>query len=447
MENQVLIFTAIGVGIILLSVLVFILVKKIKYKYFLNTLKLRVLEVKLIQKFENEKKENWAQEINLSGQLISILANLKVPFSFEVAVNYLGEEIGFYVAVPSDSIQFTMRQIQGLWSDAQVEEIEDYNIFNNQGSSVGAFLRQKQNAVLPIRTFEEAQVDTFLPILSNLSKIETIGEGISLQILIKPAPSSFKKTFFGVLENLKKGKKIQDAIKVEGAGISFNDIKLALNPESDADKAKKAEEKIVIDEETIKAVEKKLSKPLFSVDIRLVVSTPSQSRSEEVLNSFMGSFDQFSAPFRNEFKFIKPRNQSNFIFKYIFREFDNNQSMILGTDELISIFHFPTSLTEIPRVKWLKSREMSPPSNLSKNGVLIGKSVFRKEEKQVFISEEDRRRHIYVVGQTGTGKSTLLKNMASSDIVNGKGVAIIDPHGDFIDDILALIPKDRHDDV
>jgi Helicase HerA, central domain len=447
-ENQVLIYSFIGFVLVSASILIFIIVKKIRYKYFLNTLKLRVLEVKLIKKSETENnKEAWAQEINLSGQLISILANLKVPFAFEVSVNYLGEEIGFYVAVPGDSIQFTMRQIQSLWPDAQVEEIEDYNIFNNQGSSVGAFLKQKQNASLPIRTFEEAQVDTFLPLLSNLSKVEVVGEGISLQVLIKPAPRTFKKAFSGVLRSLKKGEKFEDAIKTVSPLIGFGDVMSALNPETPEEKAKKAEDKMVIDEETIKAVEKKLSKPLFSVDVRIVVSTPSKARSEEVLNSFMGSFDQFSAPLRNEFSFIKPRNQNNFLFKYIFREFDDNQSMILGTDELISIFHFPTSLTEVPRIKWLKSREVAPPSNLSKDGVLIGKSVFRKEEKKVFISEEDRRRHVYVVGQTGTGKSTLLKNMASSDIADGKGVAIIDPHGDFIDDILALIPKNRHDDV
>lgn len=448
MENQVLFYSFISFVLVSSSILIFIVLKKIRYKYFLNTLKLRVLEVKLLKKFETDNnKDVWAQEINLSGQLISILANLKVPFAFEVSVNYLGEEIGFYVAVPGDSIQFTMRQIQGLWPDAQVEEIEDYNIFNNQGSSVGAFLKQKQNASLPIRTFEEAQVDTFLPLLSNLSKVEVVGEGISLQVLIKPAPSSFKKSFSGVLRSLKKGEKFEDAIKTVSPLIGFGDVMSALNPETPEEKAKKAEEKMVIDEDTIKAVEKKLSKPLFSVDVRIVVSTPSQARSEEVLNSFMGSFDQFSAPLRNEFKFIKPRNQNNFIFKYIFREFDDNQSMILGTDELISIFHFPTSSTEIPRIKWLKSREVAPPANLSKDGVLIGKSVFRKEEKKVFISEEDRRRHVYIVGQTGTGKSTLLKNMASSDIADGKGVAIIDPHGDFINDILALIPENRHDDV
>jgi hypothetical protein len=428
------------------GIVAFIIVKKIKHKYFLDVLKLKLLSIKLVQKFEKGEKEDWAKEINLSGQLTSILVNLKVPFTFETAVNYIGEEIGFYVAIPGDSMQFAMRQIQGLWPDSQIEEIDDYNIFNNQGFSTGVFLKQKDNSVLPIRTFEEAQLDTFLPILSNLSKIEALGEGAALQIMVKPAQSSFKKNALRVLDKLKKGKKFEEALKTESLGLTFKDIRHALGFEAEKQK-NQPEEKTIIDEEAIKAIEKKLSKPIFSVNARLIVSAPSQFRAEELLNSLVGSFDQFSSPLRNEFKFNKPRNQKDFIFKYIFREFDENETMMLGTDELTSIFHLPTSVTEIPRIKWLKFREVPPPSNLLKEGVLIGKSIFRKEERPVYISEDDRRRHVYVVGQTGTGKSTLLKNMAISDVVSGKGLAVIDPHGDFIEDVLDLIPKERYEDV
>ena len=427
------------------GILSFIFFKKIKHKYFLDAMKLKVLSIRLVKKSDQTEKDAWIKEVNLSGQLISILVNLKSQFSFEVAVSYIGEEIVFYVSVPGDSIQFTMRQIQSLWPDAQIEEVDDYNIFNSQGFSSGLFLKQKNNVVLPIRTFEEAQIDTFLPILSNLSKIEALGEGAALQFMIKPASSVFKKNSLRVLEKLKKGKKFDEAIKAESSFITFKDIKRALNPETE--KKKEETEKMVVDEDTIKAIEKKLSKQVFLVNVRLVVSAPSQSRAEEMLDSLSGSFDQFSAPLRNELKLNKPRNQSDFIYKFIFREFDNSQTMTLGTDELTSLFHLPTSTTEIPRIKWLKFREVAPPSNLSKEGVLIGKSVFRKEEKLVYMGEDDRRRHIYMVGQTGTGKTTLIKNMAVSDIENGKGIAIIDPHGDLIEDVLALIPKNRHNDV
>ena len=202
-----------------------------------------------------------------------------------------------------------------------------------------------------------------------------------MQFMIKPASSVFKKNSLRVLEKLKKGKKFEEAIKVETPFITFKDIKQVISPE---DKNKDQNEKIIVDDDTIKAIEKKLSKQVFLVNVRLVVSAPSQFRAEEMLDSLSGSFDQFSAPLRNELKLNKPRNQSDFIYKYIFREFDNGQTMTLGTDELISLFHLPTSTTEIPRIKWLKFREVAPPSNLSKEGVLIGKSVFRKE-KNLFI--------------------------------------------------------------
>ncbi|MCL5017515.1 MAG: type IV secretion system DNA-binding domain-containing protein [Patescibacteria group bacterium] len=410
----------------------------------MDALKLRLLSIKLAKKYEKAEKDDWVKEVNLSGQLVSILVNLKVPFSFESAVNYIGEEIFFYVAVPGDSMQFVMRQIQGLWPDAQVEEVDDYNIFNNAGFSTGVYFKQKQNSVLPIRTFEEAQTDTFLPILSDLSKIESLGEGVALQVLIKPGPKQFKKNALRVIEKLKKGKKFEDAIKVESVAITMKDIDRAFNPQKNK---KESTEPLIVDEEAVKVIEKKLSKPIFSVNVRLIVSAPSQFRAEEMLSGLVGSFDQFSAPLRNELKPNKPRNQSDFIFKYIFREFDDGQAMTLGTDELTSIFHLPTSLTEIPRVKWIKFHEVPPPSNLPKEGVLIGKSIFRKEERMVYISEEDRRRHIYVIGQTGTGKSVLIKNMADSDVLSGKGFAIIDPHGDLVDDILDLIPENRRDDV
>ena len=113
----------------------YIVAKKIRHKYFLDALKLKLLSVKLARKYEKSEKDDWAKEINLTGQLASILVNLKVPFSFESAVNYIGEEIFFYVAIPGDSMQFVTRQIHGLWPDAQVEEVDDYNIFNNTGFS------------------------------------------------------------------------------------------------------------------------------------------------------------------------------------------------------------------------------------------------------------------------------------------------------------------------
>ena len=417
--------------------------KRTHRRYFLETLKLRILLIKLPQRLDKETKEDHPKEINLTGQLISELSNLKIPFALEVAVHNIGEEIHFYVGVPNTAIQFATRQIQGLWNDASIEEVDDYNIFNHQGVSQGVFLKQKETYVLPIRTYEETGADTFLPIISNLTKIQELGEGAAIQVLIKPAPKDFKKSATNFIYNLKKGAKLEDVLHASKM-ISLEDIQKALKG------AKPGEEqgaKPILDEETIKALEKKLAKQIFSVNIRLVVSAPSQSKADELLESLAGSFDQFEAPLRNGIRAIKPKSQRDFIFKFIFRQFDDKERMVLGTDELVSLFHLPTSLTETPKIKWLKTREAPPPAILPKEGTLVGESSYRGEQRPVFITDEDRRRHLYVIGQTGTGKSNLMINMVISDIRRGKGAAIIDPHGDLIDEVLGLIPEERKNDV
>lgn len=436
-------FIVVIVAVFLIGLAAYFVFKRAQKARFFAVLKLKTLVIRLPQKLEKEDKDAWLKEMSLSSQLMGILANLKIPFSLEAAVPYIGEEIQFYIAVPGESVQFVMRQIQGLWHDAQVEECDDYNIFNSQGETTAVYLSQKINPVLPIRTFEEAGVDTFLPALSTLSKIEAVGEGVAIQVLVKPAPPDFKKQAIDFVYRLKKGERMEDVLKASSM-ISIKDVQRALKGTTQDVQAPKP----VLDEEIIKAIEKKLAKPIFSVNVRLVASAPNMMRASQLVESIAGTYDkQFTAPLRNDLEIVQPRNLEKLTFQFIFRQFDESQKIILGSDELVSLFHLPTSSTEVPKIKWLKSREAEPPAILPKEGVLIGENVFRSERRPVFITDDDRRRHIYIIGQTGTGKSNLLVNMAISDIQRGKGVAIIDPHGDLIDAITGLIPQERLEDV
>ena len=424
------------------GVIFFFIFRKLRRQRFSQALNLKLLLVRLPQKAKSEEQpKDFKDEINLSAQLFGILSGLKSPFGLEAAVHNIGEEIHFYVAAPRESLNFVSRQIEGLWKEARVEEIDDYNIFNSNGVSQGVYFKQKTSYALPVRTYQEANVDTFAPILSGLSSINEVGEGAGLQILAKPAPSSAKKTISSMITELKKGMKLDDVLK--GATVKLKDIKQALQPE----KEKKEKEEKIIDEEAIKALEAKISKPLLAVNARILVSAPSQFQADSILESIAGGFSQFSAPLRNELKIIKPRDSQKLIYQFSFREFDDGQTMILNTEEIASSFHLPASTTELPRIKWLKAKEAAPPANLPKKGTLIGESVFRDERRPVFITEDDRRRHIYIIGQTGTGKSTLLTHMVADDIRQGKGVALIDPHGDLIEKILGLIPNERAGDV
>ena len=387
-------------------------------------LRLLLIRIPYEEKEGRRDEKETLQEINLSSQLYSTLLGLKIPFAFEVAVHHVGEEIHFYAAVPLKYMESVSRQIQGFWPGAIVERAEEYTIFNPQGAVSAAYLVQKRDAALPIRTYAEANLDTFLPIVSNFSKLAAIGEGLALQVVARPVSKRERKNILKYLEERRKGR----VVKREGAEERFKDVTIQ-------------------DDDRIKLAQQKIAKPLLSVNVRIIASAISPLRSNELLEGVAQAMSQFNSPIGNELRAIKVKNAQSFVERFIFRFFDGGHVMLLNTDELASIFHLPTSATDIPRIKAIKSKEAAPPQELGSEGVFIGESIFRGEKRNVLVSDEDRRRHIYVIGQTGTGKSNLLTTMAISDITRGKGVAVIDPHGDLIDVILGLIPPDRFNDV
>jgi len=174
---------------------------------------LRPLAIEVPKKTEEKDKAEILKEIGKMSQLLGSLSNLKTPFALEVAVHNVGEDILFYLAVPQPAVQFAMNQIHGLWPEAQVKWAEEYTIFQPNGYATGAYFKLKHNYVLPIRTYAEAEIDTFGPILSNFSKLEKIGEGMSLQILVKPALSSAREVITRAIYALKKGEKFSNIIR------------------------------------------------------------------------------------------------------------------------------------------------------------------------------------------------------------------------------------------
>lgn len=389
---------------------------------------------------EGGRERDVKTEISKFEQLLGNLAGFREPVAFEVAVPHLGEEIHFYASVPKRYAETTAKQIQGIWNGASVERApDDYNIFNAQGASAGAYLKQKAHFSLPIRTYLEMDADTAGAILGGFAKVAEVGEGAALQVIMKPAPKSAGKALRKAIDLLKQGYSLEKVAKSEFWDL----IKGAVRPENKPEK----EEAKIVDEEAVKALTGKISKPLFMVNVRIIASAPSPFQANDVLTGVIGGFDQFTTPTRNDFKIIKPRNPHGLIYKFIFREFDPAESMILSSEEITSFYHFPTAFTETPRIKWLKSKEAPPPPDAPTSGTLIGESIFRGERKQIFITDEDRRRHVYAIGQTGTGKSNFISGMILEDIKHGKGVAVVDPHGELVEGILGLIPKERTEDV
>lgn len=391
---------------------------------------------------EKGTEKDFKSEINRTEQLLAALAALRKSFVLEAAVPHIGEEIHFYLAVPGTMSEIAAKQIQGLWSGASVEPAQDdYNIFNVHGANAAGYIRQKENYILPVRTYQEIGADTFASILGGLGKIAELGEGAALQIVVQPAESGAKKLVQSAIQKLKKGADVKDVLGGNFASGFLETWKEAFRTE------KKEKEERIVDEEAIKTLSAKISKPLFAVNVRLLSSAASQFGAEDILNALAAGFEQFGSPMRNQFRVVKPRNPAKLEYQFSFRTFEQSQAMILNSEEIASFYHLPISTTETPRVKWLKAKEAPPPADLPTKGTIIGESVFRGQARPVYITDDDRRRHIYVVGQTGVGKTTLLANMVAEDLKRGKGFALIEPHGDVAEKILGFIPPERLDDV
>lgn len=395
----------------------------------------------------NEKEKDFRLEINKFEQLVSSFISSRKPFVFEAAVPHIGEEIHFYIAVPKTYSEVAAKQIQGLWSGTLVQPAsQDYNIFNPEGAVAGAYLKQHESIFLPIKTYKEVEADTFASIIGGFSKVREVGEGAAIQIVVRPGASDFKKRALEYVQALKRGQSWEEVFG--GNRIKISDFTDALNSRKleEAAKAKEGPGRIV-DEEGVKAVEQKIAKPIFQVNVRILASAPTPFQANDVLDGVLAGFSQFGAPRRNDFKAVKAKNTKSIVYDFSFRNFDTSHAMTLNSEEIASFYHFPSSSTETPKVKWLKSKEAAPPANLPAQGVLIGRSSFRGEFKPIYLTDEDRRRHVYLIGQTGTGKSTLLANMIIEDIKQGKGVAMVDPHGDLVEEALGHIPLERMEDV
>ena len=364
--------------------------------------------------------------------------------SLEMAVHHVGEEIFFYIAVPKTYEQVFEKQVHGFFPTAEVEKVKDYNIFNPDGVSLGAYVKLSKNPILPFKTYQNLQADPLSEIATSLSKLEKEGEGAAVQILIRPSHrDDLRKIAQKTAREIQSGYKFLEALSRAKHSPKKSD-------QETRDKRQEAPRIVTpFDEEIIKGIQSKATKPLFDTNIRVVVSAGNEMRAKQLLGDIEGSFVQFTASDMNGLKTVKISAGAlkKLLFNFSFRLFDNSQSTLLSSEEITSLYHFPMASTLAPRIKFLRSKASEPPTNLPDEGVVLGRNIFRGVTSMVKMAKNDRRRHFYTLGQTGTGKSTLMENMIGQDIINGDGVAFIDPHGTAIEKILGTIPSERMQDV
>ncbi|WKZ27277.1 MAG: DUF87 domain-containing protein [Candidatus Paceibacterota bacterium] len=357
--------------------------------------------------------------------------------ALEMAVHHKGEDIFFYCAVPKNYEAVFVKQVHGLYPSAEVVQSPEYTIFHPSGVFAGSYLSQKKEAILPFRTYARLESDPLGGIISALSKLEKEGEGAAIQILIRPShKESVRSLAQRVAQEMQKGSPFKEA---------FARVRSSKKQEQD-ESAKPA---TAFEDDVIKALQSKASRPLFDTNVRILVSAETQDRADAMLKDIESSFVQLGSPDLNELAplGLRARGKDKLAYEYAFRMFNDAYAMQLSSEELASIYHFPLQHSQAARVAFSHVKAAEPPTNLPEQGIVLGANVFRGQERPVRMTDSDRRRHLYVVGQTGTGKTTFMKHMIAQDIRAGKGVCVIDPHGDFAEYALSVVPKERVDDV
>lgn len=366
-------------------------------------------------------------------------------FSFEIVG--LKGFVRLYVAVPADYINVVQQAIVSAYPAARLEMVPEYNIFSQVGGMnavIGGQFNLKEKFAYPIATYQDLKRDAFQSILNALSTMEN-EDGAAIQLLFRPADTSWRKSAADFASAKKKG-----TDKIMTAGALARDLVTAfVKPPEPKEEKDRPKEISSLEQSVIDAIEDKTRHPGFEVAIRVIASSNISQRSQGIVNNIVASFSLFDAPGRNGFEYHSAHDPSELVTNFLLRVFPQHKKKnILNSVELATIFHFPDQRS-IPtsQLERQESKQVDGPRNMPSEGLLLGFNVFRGVKKPVRIGLGDRQRHMYVVGQTGTGKSTFLENLALQDMLRGDGFAFVDPHGDTAEKLLSMVPKERTEDV
>ncbi len=376
-------------------------------------------------------------------------------FTVEIANANGSDEIIFYVSVPTSKKGLFEKQSKSLFHNAKIREVkDDYNIFNEQGIAVGSVASLVKNPIFPLKLYDEFQVDPLSVLLHSFSKIDREGEGAAIQLVLRPARYSYNERYEYALRKIQKGVPVRKAIDIPFTftGHFLHAIKDIVSNDDERLRKKQKEDKgaTKVDELVVEEIKKKVSAPALECTIRVVASAGTREAAEEIISDIEASFNQFKSGVGNElhFKRLEKASLGKLLRQFSVRGFDEGAVLPLNIKELTTMVHFPsTRLKSAPALKQAKAGTAPAPVGLPADGLLLGVNRVRGSDTKIYMSPEDRLRHFYAIGQTGTGKTTFLKNMIAQDIAAGEGLCFIDPHGVDILDVLAMIPKERYEDV
>lgn len=369
--------------------------------------------------------------------------------SFEIVVE--NDRISFYLVCPKGLVSQIEKQLNSFYPHAQIERVNGHNIFSvEQGVVAAAVLVTSKRYIFPIKTYKQLDAEPLNSITNVLSKMGE-GSNAAIQLVISPLSDRWRYPVNAAAKQVLEGKH-HYIYSSKGLRLfhQFLDLfrgSIQKNAQTSIDQQKMTYRLTPAQEDLMKSFNEKGAKVGFKTTIRILTVAPNREAASVHLQNVISAFAQFAAPAWNSFRPLSKVNRNAEIVNFIFRRLGSTPKLILNTEELSSIFHLPNRWVETPNIQWLTSRTLPPPTNLPPDGVVIGESVFRGETKLIRIQDEDRLRHIFMIGKTGVGKTTLFENMIDQDIRAGKGVCFIDPLGDAIESILAKIPPNRAEDV
>lgn len=406
---------------------------------------------------EDKGQHKLEQFLASSEQLYSGFLSLIGPdegFSIEIAVPEGTEEASIFVAVPREKQALAERLISSVFPNARISELRgDYNLFNYDGHHAAAYATLHEHPAYPLKTYESFEHDPMNVLLAAFAKLAKHGEGAGLQIVVSNEGERYNNHYKKILRALEQGKPLEKALKT--AETVFGDFVHDVVDELFSSKEAKAktegrEMRRQGDQVATEAIGRKIKSRIVPTVIRLVTSAPDEARAEQLLKNLISPFNQFDDPKGNRihFKHVGSWGMTAFLREFTYRTFDHSTAIPLNLAELSTMVHLTAErVTTSRELKKAHAKQAPAPVEMPADGIQLGLNRYGADEREVRFGAQDRLRHCYVIGQTGTGKTGLIKNMIIQDMRNGEGVAFIDPHGNDIEDVLAAVPPERIEDV
>lgn len=404
----------------------------------------------------NDKKELAAEQMFAALHGIfkpkrELLTGRQDHISFEFAS--IGQRIRFYVWLPRHLQSFVEGQIYAQYPTAQISELdEDYASRPvSQPVIFSTELTLTDHETLPLKTFPSFEVDPLAAITATLAKLEQPNEEMWVQMLVRPISDDWHRQSSRMVNRIKSGRGIWAGAGF-ASGISYlgQAFGALVRPPTETGKAYEPSER---DKTRITAIEEKSRKLGYQVKIRIVYAGNDQATARMRMQAMVGTFKQFNTTNLNGFQSRFASFDTTKVNDYKNRLFID-KGFILNIEEVASVFHLPHTTVETPNIVWATTKTAEPPANLPSYGQyaedaisLFGTTNFRGSNTMFGLLRADRGRHVYILGQTGTGKSGLLELLTLSDIYYNQGFAVIDPHGDYATSILRYVPDRRIKDV